>query len=59
MDIHLIGYDMGKSGLPQPRRSMQQDMVKGFIPLPGRLYKDLEIINYGFLPGKFEKTGRP
>ena len=48
MDPHLLGNDARQGGLAQARGAMEQDVVQGLLPLPGRLDENGEIF-LGFL----------
>ena len=41
---HLVGYNGGKGRFSQPRRAVQQHMVKRLIAKPGSVDKNTEVI---------------
>ena len=58
----FIGYDVGKSGLAQPRRAMEQGVVERFAAHSGGLHEHAEIVHNLVLAGEIveaERTQRP
>ncbi len=43
IDPHLLGNNIGQSGLPQTGRTKEKDMIKGFLTFAGCINKNLQV----------------
>ena len=55
----LIGNDIGEGGLPQPRRTVQQDVIQRFVPHNSGFNKDRQVFDDLFLSAKSFELLRP
>src|SRR5512147_29074 len=58
-DPELMGDDVGKRGLAEPRRSAEQHMVERFSPAPGRLDEDAKVVLDPVLSHEIIEVERP
>ena len=56
---HFIGDDGSERRFSQARRAIEQNVIQRFLPLPGRLDRDVEIVFDVLLPDVFGKKLRP
>ena len=53
----FVGNDIGKCGFSQARRTVQENMVQGFLALAGCHDKDFEVADHAFLALEAVETG--